>query len=314
MWVLKGTNGGVEPVRLDVDAGEPGGADEALEVTFARAPFERPGPRTTERSLQGAGGRAGRRGDVFDEAVGAAGAQDAADLGEDVGGVGHRAEHERGDHAVDAVVGQAGALGDTVVELEVHARCARRRPAAVGACGGWVRWRRAWPRRAGSGGWRPLRSRARRPSWGSSPKRRRLCVRRFHSMYGSIRLKKAALKRPRAPCTSNAGRGGHGHGGIDHESSLRRVVGHRTVRRSARRVRRGTTPTSKALQGRFVLGDVPGGDLGARPEPQAQADPFDVTLGGTLVDAQARRDLAVGAPLAHQGAPPRVGEPSARRA
>ena len=121
MWVLKGTNGGVEPVGLDVDAGEPGGADEALEVSFARAPFEGPGPRTTERSLQGAGGGAGRRGDVFDEAVGAAGAQDAADLGEDVGGVGHRAEHERGDHAVDAVVGQVGVLGDTVVELEVHA-------------------------------------------------------------------------------------------------------------------------------------------------------------------------------------------------
>ena len=69
----------------------------------------------------GAGGGAGRGGDVLDEAVGAAGAQDAADLGEDVGGVGHRAEHEGGDHAVDAVVGQVGALGDTVVEVEVHA-------------------------------------------------------------------------------------------------------------------------------------------------------------------------------------------------
>jgi hypothetical protein len=37
-------------------------------------------------------------GNVFHEAEGAAGAQDATDLGQDLGGVGHRAEHERGDH------------------------------------------------------------------------------------------------------------------------------------------------------------------------------------------------------------------------
>ena len=157
--------------------------------------------------LQGAGGGAGRRGDVFDEAVGAAGAQDAADLGEDVGGVGHRAQHERGDHAVDAVVGQVGVARRHGRGGRGARPCARRRPAAVGACGGWVRWRRAWPRRAGSGGWRPPRSRARRPPRGSSPKTRRLCARRFHSRYGPIRRKNTALKRPRAPCTSKPGAG-----------------------------------------------------------------------------------------------------------
>jgi hypothetical protein len=54
-------------------------------------------------------------GDVFHAAEGAAGPQDATDLDQDLGGVGHRAEHERGDHAVDALVGQIGVLGDPVV-------------------------------------------------------------------------------------------------------------------------------------------------------------------------------------------------------
>src|SRR5690349_16309931 len=92
-------------------------------------------------------------------------------------------------------------------------------------------------------------------------------------MYGPMMLKKAALKGPRARCSSKVTPG--------------------TLRRSQRRVRRGNTSMS-------ALGAVPGGDLGAGPKAQPQADPFDVALGRALVDAQARRDLAVRAPLADQ--------------
>ena len=94
IWVLKGMNGVCSRYALDVDSGEPGDAHHTGQIPFARAPLECPRPRPAQHSLESAGGGTGSGGDVFHEAEGAAGTQDAADLGQDLGGVGHCAEHE----------------------------------------------------------------------------------------------------------------------------------------------------------------------------------------------------------------------------
>ena len=293
--------GGVEPVGLDVDAGEPGGADEALEVSFARAAFEGPGPRTTERPLQGAGGRCRsgrrrvRRSGRCRRGAGCGGSRRGRRRGRSPSRARARRSRCRRSGRAGRCARRHGRGGRGARPLRSAAARSRRCMWGLGSMATSV------APGAGSGGWHPLRSRARRPARGSSPKTRRLCVRRFHSRYGPIRLKNAALKRPRAPCTSKPVAGDMAMAESITEGPD--VAGGSVTALCAdpaRRVRRGTTPTSKTVQGRSRLGDVPGGDLGARPEPQAQADPFDVTLGGTLVDAQARRDLAVGAPLAHQ--------------
>jgi hypothetical protein len=57
---------------------------------------------------------------VLDEAEGTAGTQDAPHLGDHAGGVGDRAEHERGDHGLDTAGRESGPLGDTVAKIEPH--------------------------------------------------------------------------------------------------------------------------------------------------------------------------------------------------
>ena len=136
-------------------------------------------------------------------------------------------------------------------------------------------------------------------SRGSPANTRCLRARRFHSMYGSITRKNAALKRPRSACCSNPVSGGTVVAVVDHVGSrVSSVVDRHQRADHARSFRRGTTSLRRH---RLVpLSDVPRGDLGSRSEAEAQADPFDMTLGGPFVDAQSRGDLAVRAPFADQ--------------
>src|SRR3954447_7208165 len=50
-----------------------------------------------------------------------------------------------------------------------------------------------------------------------------------------------------------------------------------------------------------VVPGPPGGDLGAGPDVEPLADPFDVPFGGAFLDAEAPGDLAVAQPVRDQG-------------
>ena len=67
------------------------------------------------------------------------------------------------------------------------------------------------------------------------------------------------------------------------------------------------TTTRESSNHRFrvsvdVRGDPPGRDLGAGPDAEAEADAFEVTLGGAFVDPEPLADLAVDAPSATNAA------------
>ena len=85
--------------------------------------------------------------------------------------------------------------------------------------------------------------------------------------------------------------GGEPHpadGGEDQEAA---ASGHPHARPADGRRSRGTTA---------LAGDVPGGHLGPRPEPEAQPDPLDVRLGRPLGDAEPLGQLPVGEAVGDQ--------------
>ena len=70
---VEGTAGGVEPVGLDVDAGEPAARMRLSRSRSHEHPSKVQAHGRRSARCSGAGEGAGRRGDVLDEAVGAAG-------------------------------------------------------------------------------------------------------------------------------------------------------------------------------------------------------------------------------------------------
>ena len=133
IWVFAGRKGPRHP-----GVGDRGGARTRPPRSPGAGPArsEQPsknqphGPRTA--TLQAPQrGVLGRRATCFDEGVAPAGPQDAAHLGDHGGGIGHRAQHEAGDHRVHGRVGQVELFGDGRVQFELDpARAARARSRA----------------------------------------------------------------------------------------------------------------------------------------------------------------------------------------
>lgn len=115
-------------VPLQLDAVEAGRADAALQVALTGATLEDPAPWTTDEPLHRAGRRPLRRRHMLQEAEGAAGSQDATDLGEHGPRIRHRAEHQRRDHHVGAAVGQTGVVRGAGLQVEPDAVPAGRGP------------------------------------------------------------------------------------------------------------------------------------------------------------------------------------------
>ena len=126
MWVLNGRKG--EWIRYGCRSTLPNPAARItpVEVTFARAPLEQPGPRSTQEPLRGARPRPGLGHDVLGEAEPAPWSQDPPDLGQDRLRVADAAQHQAGDDGIDAGIGQVHLLGDDAADLEVDALGARR--------------------------------------------------------------------------------------------------------------------------------------------------------------------------------------------